>query len=275
MRSAVGCSLFVLIISVPTATRAEAHVAPALIADKAAIAPGEPFRVGVLFQIPENAHIYWHNPGDSGLPTELHWTIPQGFRRSDVQWPNPTAFVDDFLNETSFGYENEALVFVTVDAPYGPKAGDTIEVAVHAQWLVCLDDGACIPEDAELETRLPVGDEPLPSQYVAGFDAYAAQVPTGVADAKVPLSVTVSGNPAPAVRINVEPPWHIDAGGAAFFPDRGGPWRVDDAGDSAVKFAPTTPVDDSATGALTLPAENTATGERRTAYIRFGAPRGD
>ena len=38
-----------------------------LIAEPAAIAPGEPFWVGLRLRIKERWHVYWRNPGDLSL----------------------------------------------------------------------------------------------------------------------------------------------------------------------------------------------------------------
>ena len=57
-----------------------------LLAEPAAIMPGEPFTVGIKLSMKEHWHTYWRNPGDSGEPTQVTWKLPQGFvgRRSRV-----------------------------------------------------------------------------------------------------------------------------------------------------------------------------------------------
>ncbi len=37
-------------------------------------------------------HSYWKNPGDSGLPTRLSWTLPTGVMAGDIAWPKPQKF---------------------------------------------------------------------------------------------------------------------------------------------------------------------------------------
>ena len=54
------------------------NVRAELLADASAIKPGEPFWVGLRQTIRPKWHTYWKNPGDSGLPTEITWKLPDG-----------------------------------------------------------------------------------------------------------------------------------------------------------------------------------------------------
>ena len=42
------------------------------------VAPGQPLWLGLQMTHQPGWHTYWKNPGDSGLPTELTWTLPEG-----------------------------------------------------------------------------------------------------------------------------------------------------------------------------------------------------
>ena len=53
------------------------NVRAELLADASAIKPGEPFWVGLRQTIRPKWHTYWKNPGDSGLPTEITWKLPE------------------------------------------------------------------------------------------------------------------------------------------------------------------------------------------------------
>ncbi|MCB9222323.1 MAG: hypothetical protein H6615_10910, partial [Ignavibacteria bacterium] len=39
---------------------------------------GSDFFIAIKLDVAEEWHIYWKNPGDSGLPTEVKWTLPKG-----------------------------------------------------------------------------------------------------------------------------------------------------------------------------------------------------
>src|SRR5262245_54244220 len=60
-----------------------------LISESAGIQPGGHVWVGLRQQITPGWHTYWINPGDSGEPTEIDWTLPAGFQASDIAWPHP------------------------------------------------------------------------------------------------------------------------------------------------------------------------------------------
>ena len=57
-------------------------------------------------------HTYWQNPGDSGLPTRLNWTLPEGWQAGAIAWPLPRKFpIGDLAN---FGYDGDVLLAVPV-----------------------------------------------------------------------------------------------------------------------------------------------------------------
>lgn len=61
-----------------------------LVADTQHIEPGQKFRLGVLYTIVPNWHIYWKYAGDAGIPTQIDWQLPAGFQAGPLQWPLPT-----------------------------------------------------------------------------------------------------------------------------------------------------------------------------------------
>src|SRR5262249_59225660 len=67
-------------------------VEPRLVSSTAHVEAGKPFEVGVLFHIQRGWHVYWHNPGDAGLPTSVRWTLPDGFTAGPLRWPVPERF---------------------------------------------------------------------------------------------------------------------------------------------------------------------------------------
>lgn len=258
------------------AAAAEGHVKAELLSDRDTIAPGGSFRLGVRFTVPDRSHIYWSNPGESGLPTAIEWAVPEGVQVGELAWPNPVSFHDKFLDETTFGYTGEVLLFSAVYVPADAKPADTMILRAQATWLVCLEDGACIPEDASLEIALKVGDREVPSKRIALFDAYAQRVPRDAGDLSMPLTVLFGDEPSTSVRAKVERPWRIDPASSEFFPNYGGPWVPELTPDSRVlTFQLRRAIDGDRSGALTLALENEDTGERRVIAVRVPAPEGD
>jgi thiol:disulfide interchange protein DsbD len=81
----------------------DARVEARLLIDASEVQPGEPFDVGVLFEMDRGWHIYWRNPGESGLPTRLDWQI-QDAAVGPIRWPAPEVFDEQDGLLTTFGY---------------------------------------------------------------------------------------------------------------------------------------------------------------------------
>src|SRR3954451_5867088 len=67
------------------------HVEAELIAEQATVAPGSTVMAALRLRIESGWHTYWRNPGDSGLPTTLAWTLPAGWQAGAIEWPAPKA----------------------------------------------------------------------------------------------------------------------------------------------------------------------------------------
>ncbi|MCO5120793.1 MAG: thioredoxin family protein [Burkholderiaceae bacterium] len=145
-----------------------------LVADRAAVAPGEPLRLGLRLAHDPHWHTYWRNPGDSGLPTQFEPELPEGFRIGPIEWPAPTRMLIPPL--ANYGYEGEVVLPRHVEVPDRIE-GDTVGFRVVASWLVCRD--VCIPGEATLELVLPVarGGSAGPGPHHALFERAQARSP--------------------------------------------------------------------------------------------------
>ena len=128
------------------------HVTAELVAEKTSVRPGADIRIGLKLQHIPHWHTYWRNPGDSGLPTTLEWTLPAGSRVGAIEWPAPQRLPLGPL--VNYGYEGELLLPMVFTAPADARPGETLELAARATWLVCKD--VCIPETGLLSLKLPV-----------------------------------------------------------------------------------------------------------------------
>lgn len=150
------------------------NVEAELHAARASAAPGETFTIVLRQSIREHWHTYWRNPGDSGEPTELTWTVPDGARVGEIQWPTPEAI--PFAMLVNYGYEGEVLFPIEVTAPASARPGETLTFIADAYWLVCSD--ICIPEEAQLRLAIPVAaqgsDDP---RWAARIADAVAQLP--------------------------------------------------------------------------------------------------
>lgn len=253
-------------------TRADTQFVDARLAwDVDAIRPGEPFRAGVLLTILDDTHIYYKHPGDSGLPTEVEWELPEGFEAGALQYPNPELFVIEELEDTSYGYEGEVLLFAEVTPPDDFGDTESIELSAGVYWLACESNGVCTPGEAVLEASLPVGDG-IASKDKALFDGYAQNV-ARPAD-KTPVQANRDGE---TIRISVGDPWTIRRNspeGPVYFPDEGFAWRVRPDLDEDSQTVVFEPIGEHATpphyaGVMTLPVQNRTSGAKDVLYVRI------
>ncbi len=130
---------------------ATGNVKARLVSEVSTIAPGQPFWVALEFNIRDGWHTYWRNPGDSGQATSLKWQLPAGFAAGDIVWTTPHRF--ELPPLVNYGYAAHAVHLVEITPPKDLKPG-TATLSAKASWLVCSD--VCIPEDADLQLKLPV-----------------------------------------------------------------------------------------------------------------------
>ncbi len=149
------------------------------------VAAGKPMWLGLKIEHQPHWHTYWKNPGDSGLPTTLTWTLPAGVTSGDIEWPTPARLpIGPLMN---FGYEGTVLLPVSVTVPAAFNA-DTLEVKLRADWLVCKD--VCIPEGGDFVLKLPAAA--TTAGHAALFAQARAALPQSAPGAKG--SVAVQGN---------------------------------------------------------------------------------
>ena len=129
------------------------HVEAELVAERTAVAPGEPLTVALRLKMIPEWHTYWRNPGDSGEPTRLEWRLPAGFEASEIHWPYPQRLPAGPL--MNYGYEGEVLLLSRIMPPRELAPGTSVTLAAKANWLVCSREH-CIPEDGEVSLTLPV-----------------------------------------------------------------------------------------------------------------------
>ena len=129
-----------------------AHTQAELLAEVAAVAPGQPFTIGLNLTPDPGWHTYWINPGDAGKPARLKWNAPEGLEFGELKFPAP-GFVP-FMTMMSYGYNEPTLLLVDV-AQTRAVSGGTLAISARASWLVC-DDQVCIPERASLALEIPV-----------------------------------------------------------------------------------------------------------------------
>ncbi|WP_044564643.1 protein-disulfide reductase DsbD [Azospirillum sp. B4] len=127
------------------------HTVSQLVPEGAAV-PGQPLWVALDQTLQDGWHTYWVNPGDSGLPTEVTWTLPPGWTAGPLNFPAPHRFTTGPL--VNYGYEKATHILARLDVPADAKPGATVTLTAAANWLICAD--VCVPEDATLTLDVPV-----------------------------------------------------------------------------------------------------------------------
>jgi thiol:disulfide interchange protein len=131
---------------------ATAQVAARLVASVDAVHPGSEIYLGVNQRIIPHWHTYWSNPGDSGLPTTIEWSLPAGASAGDILWPIPNRF--NLGTITNYGYSDEVTLLSKIRVPANAKIGETFAVQATVDWLVCHEE--CIPQQIQLSLNLPI-----------------------------------------------------------------------------------------------------------------------
>jgi thiol:disulfide interchange protein DsbD len=150
--SLLACLTSIALPATASGENSAPKVETRLVAEVTTVRPGEPFWIALHQRITPGWHTYWRNPGDSGEPVTLAWSLPPGFVADDIAWPVPERIPVGPL--VTFGFSNEVLLPIRVTPPAGLELGQRIDLRAHASWLVCAD--VCIPEEGVVSLSLPV-----------------------------------------------------------------------------------------------------------------------
>ena len=193
------------------------HVTAELISRQTSFRPGDTIDVGVRLQLEEGWHVYWRNPGDAGLSTQIDWTLPPGFEAGPIRWPYPHRFALGPV--VSFGHSGDVLLLVKLRTPGDLAPDEPVELIVNVSWLICKD--VCLPGKATLTLELPVakGNPAVNESLAATFEAAENALPR--VDSTWRLSAGYAGD---RIELRVEGPTErlSDMAEAMFFPTEPG-----------------------------------------------------
>ncbi len=185
-----------------------------LIGEGGHITPGKPYMAALVIEMNPGWHTYWINPGDTGLPTLIHWDLPEGYKAGPIHWPTPERILTGTI--VSLGYHGRVVLPVPISP--SEEAKGTAHLSAKAEWLACAD--ICIRETGAFELDLPVADTPqepfnplikegldnvpqlykTPLEWQVQDDAYQIIVPPELTDNRMdffPLGDSVMGNGKP------------------------------------------------------------------------------
>jgi thiol:disulfide interchange protein DsbD len=143
-----------------------------LVSDVTQVEPGGAFRLGVQLQMARGWYVYWKNPGEAGLASEVVWDAPRT-SFEPIRWPAPEVHRSPDGSITSYGYSGE--VVLSAPARAAPDLDRPLTVVATAEVLVCATQ--CIPARLELTRVLGVGARQVDASGAALLDAAEARVP--------------------------------------------------------------------------------------------------
>ena len=171
----------VKLASLPASARAAAVFesdVPQLVATLV-VSTESPARMGVLFDLAPGWHLYWRNPGETGVAPEIALEAT-GYTAGALAWPAPETFheADDLF--TTYGYEGRVLLAADLTKQASPPGVE--ETASHpvaraeASVLICRTQ--CVPATISLESPLDgTLDAKDRASIVALFRESEARVP--------------------------------------------------------------------------------------------------
>ena len=149
------------------------QVSAELVSEFKTLVPGKTNTVAVRLEMEDHWHTYWDYPGDSGLPTTVEWTLPDGLTAGPLQWPTPQWI--NYFDLISFAYENEVFLLVDLEVSEDLQIGNTINLAASVSWLACKE--ACIPGSADLKLSLQVSKDTESSQHGSAISSTREALP--------------------------------------------------------------------------------------------------
>jgi len=165
------------------------HVNVKLVADVSEVEPGGTFKLGAYFEIDPHWHIYWKNPGDSGLPTTIDYTASGGVTIDNIKWPVPKTF-SRAGEIVDFGYEENVMIISDVTVTDDAKPGAEVQIRGQVKWLSC--EEICIPGAKEVQLSIKVSKESRAANTNL-FNRWKKLLPLSVNSPESPFDIEFGG----------------------------------------------------------------------------------
>ena len=103
------------------ATAESPHAKVTVVFERSAATPDDSFLGALKLDLAEGWHVYWRNPGDSGLPPGATWTETPGISFGEFRYPVPHAI--PLATLMNYGYENQVVLPFPVKISADAKPG--------------------------------------------------------------------------------------------------------------------------------------------------------
>lgn len=123
-----------------------------LVSEQSAVVPGKPFTVGLWIQHDRGWHTYWRFPGIVGVPTQMKWILPKGWKAGPLVYPEPERTL--MFQITAQGFDRDVMLRTEVTPPADLRPGESVTLSGKASWMCC--GNSCHPGAMDLSLTLPV-----------------------------------------------------------------------------------------------------------------------
>ncbi len=145
--------LFSFSFSFAGSTIVQSHSTAQLVSNVDAVADNHSFWALLHIKTSPGWHAYWKNPGDSGIPPSLKWSLPGGMAAGKMVFQPPHRIVlGDLAN---YGYDDNAYYLTPISVKNSERGEKSIKV--HAEWLVC--EKECIPQAGDFTFPINVAEQ--------------------------------------------------------------------------------------------------------------------
>lgn len=144
-----------------------------LVVDSYSLKSDSTILFGVLINLKDEWHIYWRNPGDSGMPTDIEFSLPDGIVVSEIKFPIPKIFTADEI--VNYGYSHQVLL---MNELFIPKKYSKKEISITAKLtsLICKD--LCKAFDTTVTISLDMLKNFITDEKISGlFESTKKMIP--------------------------------------------------------------------------------------------------
>jgi len=120
--------------------------------------------LGVLINLQDDWHIYWRNPGDSGLPTDIEIILPNGITVSEIKFPIPKIFASEEI--VNYGYGHQVLFLFDVNVPENYSL-EEINISAKINSLICKE--MCKAFDTTVTITLDLSKDFIAEGTISGI----------------------------------------------------------------------------------------------------------
>lgn len=146
--------LLLALSALPLAAIAQTGLKLELVSEQTAVVPGKPFTVGLWVDHDRGYHTYWRFPGIVGVPTQIKWKLPEGWKAGELVYPEPERTL--MFKIKAQGFDRDVMLRTEIIPPADLKIGESVTLTGTASWMCC--GSTCHPGSMELSLTLPVAE---------------------------------------------------------------------------------------------------------------------